>query len=73
MESVPCEYLTNSDLGMWVRNEQCYRIAGKIYIGDRPEPRTPIQTEQAKCKDGDRKTYPRYRIGNGEWICILSQ
>lgn len=71
MDSVPCQYLTRSDLGMWVREEQCYRVDGKIYVGARPEPRTPTQTEQAKCKDMDRKTYPRYRIGDNEWVCIL--
>jgi hypothetical protein len=71
MESVPCEYLTNSDLGPWVREEQCYRVDGKIYIGARPEARIPTHTEQAKCRDMDRKTHTRYRIGDGEWICIL--
>lgn len=71
IDSIPCQYLTNSDLGLWVRDEQCYRVNGQIFIGIRPEPRFPIQIEQDRCKDGDRKTYPRYRIGDGEWICIL--
>ena len=71
IDSIPCQYLTNSDLGPWVREEQCYRVNGQIFIGIRPEPRVPIQIEQDRCKDGDRKTYPRYRIGDKEWVCIL--
>jgi hypothetical protein len=42
-----------------------------IYIGSRPEPRTAMQTEQAKCRDSEKKTHVRYRIGEKEWVCVL--
>jgi len=74
MDSFPCDYLTVTDLGVpWVRAEQCRMFDGVIYIGSRPEPRTSMQTEQAKCRDSEKKTHVRYRIGEKEWVCVLKE
>lgn len=72
MDQIPCDYLAVDWTGIaWVRYEECYRVNGKIYIGVRPDPRTPIKTEQARCRDADPKSYTRYQIGELEWVCII--
>jgi hypothetical protein len=71
MDNVPCDYLAVDWSGIpWVRFEECYRVDGKIYIGQRSEGRVPMTMDNGRCRDDDHKTYPRYRIGEREWICI---
>jgi hypothetical protein len=74
---VSCYYLAEQWDGMlWVRYETC-QFAKKdngvdgVYIGARLEFR-PIQSlDQGKCRDLEKQTYARYKIGDKEWVCLV--
>jgi hypothetical protein len=75
---VVCDYLAVQwDNISWVRHEMCqfakneYGIDG-VFIGARVLEFRPIQSmDQGRCSDADKKSYPRYKIGDKEWICVI--
>jgi len=75
---VLCDYLAVQWDGIvWVRHEHCQfaktddGIDG-VYIGARIFDFRPIQSiDQGRCADADKKTYPRYKIGDKEWVCVI--
>jgi hypothetical protein len=76
---VVCDYLAVQwDNTIWVRHEMCQfakrnndGIDG-VFVGARVLEFRPIQSmDQGKCADADKKLYPRYKIGDKEWICVI--
>ena len=75
---VTCDYMAIQWDGVnWVRHEMCQfakrdsdGIDG-VYIGDRLE-FIPIKSlDQGKCRDMEKTTHARYKIGDKEWVCVI--
>jgi len=75
---VYCDYMAIQwDGRNWVRSEVC-QFAKRdsdgvdgVYIGERIEFRAIEFMDQGKCRDMEKKTHARYKIGDKEWICVL--
>jgi hypothetical protein len=73
---VMCDYLANANFGPWVRWETCQFAKRNsdgvdgVYVGQRQEFRPIMSMDRGKCREGDKKDHIRYRIGDGEWVCL---
>jgi len=74
---VYCDYLAVQwDNISWVRYEMCQfaKRAGVdgVFIGARILEFRPIESmDQGKCRDMEKTTHARYKIGDKEWVCVL--
>ena len=75
---VICEYLAVQwDGTVWVRHEMCQFAkrsdgADGVYIGARLEFRPIKLLDRGKCRDLDKRTHARYKIGDEEWVCLVN-
>lgn len=75
---VICDYMAIQWDGVnWVRHETCQfakRNSDKVdgvYIGARLEFRPIESMDQGKCRDMEKTTHARYKIGDKEWVCVI--
>jgi len=75
---VECYYLALQwDSTSWVRHEMCQFARREdgvdgVYIGARIEFRPIESMDQGRCRDMEKTTHARYKIGDREWVCLVS-